>query len=292
MKNLSEKAILVSLVISSWSARKIDKKVTREVEESHDAKDAGRYNKKLLDKKDLEELEKIAREAREFHNKNTLPWSDSGDRLLPATNYFNYINNQRVFKQQFENAIETFIKRYPDLKDNARLRLNEMYDEKDYPSVAKLRKKFSITSSFMPIAKLDDFRITVNQVEVDKLKEEIEQNVYKRINDATKDLWLRIKEAVKHMYEKLADKDAIFRDSLVTNVTDLIELLPRLNFTNDAEINMTIEQMKKLSVSADYLRKDNGKRSETAANAKEILSKINDFIGADFDEESSLSAAA
>lgn len=278
MKNLSEKAILYNLKISLWSATKIDKKITREVEQNHNAKDAGRFNKILIAKKGLEDVKSIATSARDFHHKNTLPWGDNGDRLLPSTNYFEYINEQRAFKQKFDDAVQSFIASYPELKSDAQFRLQGMFNESDYPSVEKLRKKFSIILTPMPIAKLDDFRITVNQYEVDHLKAEIERNVYQRINDATRDLWIRIKDAVLHMYERLSDQDAVFHSTLVTNISDLIELLPRLNFTNDYEIARTIEEMKKLIVAPDSLRTNKAKRIETASKAKEILSKINDFI--------------
>lgn len=308
MKNLSEKAILVNLSISLWSATKLDKKVTREVEKNHNAKDAGRFNKILIAKKNphvtehtkdkedsygIQELTRISATARAYHYEQTLPWGDNGDRLLPSTNYFEYINQQRTLKQQFETAIEKFIMNYPDLKADAKIRLGDMYNESDYPPIARLKKKFSMEMSFMPIAKLDDFRLSVDQSEVDNLRSEIEQSVYKRINEATKDLWLRIKEAVKHMYEKLADKDAIFRDSLVHNISDLIELLPRLNFTNDDDINTTIREMKKLVVAPESLRTNGLQRNETASNAKEILNKINDFFFDDSlqEEDAHLAAA-
>ena len=51
---LSRKAVLVSVNISQWTARKLDREVTDEVNASHGAqKDAGRYNKLLLEKEAL-----------------------------------------------------------------------------------------------------------------------------------------------------------------------------------------------------------------------------------------------
>lgn len=67
MKNLAEKALLVTLNISQWSARKYDRKVTEEVNDTHQAKDAGRFNKLLIDKTHLDEIQKIVNEARHFH---------------------------------------------------------------------------------------------------------------------------------------------------------------------------------------------------------------------------------
>jgi hypothetical protein len=46
---LSQKAVLASLSISQWSARKLDKKVTEEIHpRNHAEPHAGRYNKLLI----------------------------------------------------------------------------------------------------------------------------------------------------------------------------------------------------------------------------------------------------
>jgi hypothetical protein len=128
---------------------------------------------------------------------------------------------------------------------------------------------------------LDDIRISVSQQEVDRLKEEVEKNIYKKITDSTKDMWNRIREAVEHMYQRLSDKDAKFKKSLVENIRDLVDLLPRLNFTDDPDINEAIDDMKKLLVDPDELRTNQIKRNETARNAKELLNKISDFVSDD-----------
>jgi len=282
MKNLSEKALIVNFTVSLWSASKTDKKITREVEQAHNATNAGRFNKILVAKTALEDVKRISSSARTFHYENTLPWGDNGDRLLPSANYFEYINKQREFKFQFETAVEKFIYSYPHIKEEAKSRLNGMFNEADYPTLQKLPKKFSMETTFMPIANLDDFRISVNQTEIERLRNDIEQNIYLRINDATKHIWQRIADAIRHMYERLSDKEAVFRDTLVTNISDLINLLPRLNFTDNQEINEVIEEMKGLIVSPDYLRASDNKRMETAENAKELLGKITDFLGSEY----------
>ena len=39
------------------------------------------------------------------------------------------------------------------------------------------------------------------------------------------------------MAEKLADSDKIFRDSLINNLCDLCDLLPKLNITGDKNLD-------------------------------------------------------
>jgi hypothetical protein len=281
MKDLSKKVIVFNLTIKMWTAKKMDKNVTKEIEETHKAKDAGRFNKILIAKDGLSKLNSIAKEARDYHKEQTLPWTDNGGRILPATNYYDYINKQLEFKEKYDKAVDDFIAVYPDLKADAKLRLNTMFSEADYPSVSKLREKFDFITEPTPIAQLDDIRISVSQEEIDRLKQEVEKNLYIKIADSTKDMWDRIREAVGHMYKRLSDKDAKFKKSLVENISDLVDLLPRLNFTDDPEINEAIEDMKKLLVNPEELRTNQIKRNETARNAKDLLNKISDFVSDD-----------
>ncbi len=102
MKNLTDKAILVNVQISQWTARKFDNKVTSEVNKKHKTKDAGRFNKILIGVEHLKEISQIANKARTYHYDNTTPWSDSGERLLSNLNYFDYIQNISALQDEFD----------------------------------------------------------------------------------------------------------------------------------------------------------------------------------------------
>jgi len=84
MSNLNEKAMLVKLSVSQWTARKYDKKVSQEINDQYSAHDAGRYNKVLIAQEEIKKISKVASQARSFHYFNTLPWDDNGSRILPS----------------------------------------------------------------------------------------------------------------------------------------------------------------------------------------------------------------
>lgn len=278
MKNLSEKALLANLTISQWTARKYDQKISRQVEQDNNAHNAGRYSKILISDEIMKDIQKISSAARIFLYENTLPWGDDGFRLLPATNYLEFMTDFKKFKSEFEIATNKLITQYPQLKEEAKKRLNGMFQEKDYPEVEKLKEKFSIDISFMPISDITDFRLNLSQGEVDKIKIKMEEEISSRITETTKSIWFRIKEAISHMIERLSEKDAIFRDTLITNIQDLVNILPRLNFTNDPAINAIIENMKVLIINPDTLRKNSTIRNSKAQEAQAILDKVNQFI--------------
>lgn len=279
MKGLSEKALLVNIKINQWSASKLDKNVTRKIEKQHNAHNAGRFTKALIAETNLQEIKKIVSSVRGFLYHHTLPWGDNGDRLLPATNYFEFVTEFGTYKSQFDAATNRFIAQYPALKEEARKRLNDMFQETDYPSLFDVKEKFNIRISSLPISDLTDLRINLGKDEVIAIKQQMESEINSRVNQANKDIWERIKEAVGHIAEKLSDKDAIFRDSLITNIRELIDVLPRLNFTGNQDINNIIENMKSLLVLPDTLRKSSTIRNKKAKEAKAILDKITDFLG-------------
>ena len=76
---LSQKAVLASIRISQWSARKVDKNATDEIHaRNHAEPHAGRYNKLLIAREGLQKVQHVAGEARTFHYGMTQPWLDDG----------------------------------------------------------------------------------------------------------------------------------------------------------------------------------------------------------------------
>src|ERR1700758_1805880 len=100
--SLSTRAMLCSLSISMWSARKHDPEASEEIAFRHGARpDAGRYHKVLLPKEALAEIQKIVSEARQKHYFVTLPWGDDGYRVLPGAAYFDHAIKMRALSNRF-----------------------------------------------------------------------------------------------------------------------------------------------------------------------------------------------
>lgn len=275
---LQKNSLIVSLSVSQWTARKHDKKITDEVNTNHNASnDAGRYNKLLVSKEHTDPINQIAGKARTFHYENTLPWGDNNERLLSTKNYFTYIQEMSKLKDEFDQAINTFFKNYDKVIAEAKVRLNGMFNPNDYPTRSEIQDKFRFRTSFMPVPD-SDIRVGLQSGEVDKLRTSIESEITNRLADAVKDIWARIKTQVGHMRDKLADSDAIFRDSLFENLTELVDLLPRLNVTDDANIAKVCKDLKGLMASPDAVRNNPTLRSAKADEAEAILNKFKSFF--------------
>lgn len=269
-------AMIATYSVSQWTARKLDKKITEEVRTTHSASDdAGRYNKLLVAKEHTEAISKTANKARVFHYENTLPWGDQGERLLPTNNYFEYIGEMGKLKSEFDSAVSDFLSNYDRVIAEAKIRLNGMFRESDYPTRLEIEHKFGFRTSFMPVPD-SDFRVGLADSEVDKLRADVEQEITNRISAAKAEIWARIKNQLSRMKERLTDNEAIFRDSLFENLGDLLDVLPRLNVTNDAEVNDVCREMKSLMVAPELVRSNPRLRLE---KAQEVTALMNKFEG-------------
>ena len=235
--NLTEKAMLVRQRIKTWSGRKIDKQITNDVIDQHHASpDSGRWNKVLVAKDALETVNKTVSEARAHHYQHTLIWEDGGTRILPAAAYFDYMDGQRDLQSGFETAAAEFARNYPQYIADARQNLNSMFNPCDYPPVHDILGRFAFATIVSPLPDKDDFRVTLADAERDRIQAEIEDRNNQILADATAECWQRLHDCVQKMAERLSDSDNRFRDTLVTNLRELVDLLPKLNLANDPRL--------------------------------------------------------
>lgn len=287
---ISQKAMLAGVKISAWSARKLDRKITDEVNATHAASaDAGRYNKALISKAALAEIMTIAGRARAEHYARTLPWADNGNRILPSAGYQAFAACMRKLGEEFDAAVSKFVAGYPAFVDDARVQLNGMFNADDYPAPDEIARKFSFKRQIWPMPDSADFRVDLSEGEADRIREDIKAEFDAAVQMAMRDVYSRIAEVVSAMSEKLrayrpalgkGDKaEGIFRDSLVGNIRDLVTLLPSLNMTGDATLAKITARMEKLCrYDAEDLRDDATVRNQTADAAAEILAEVNEFL--------------
>ncbi len=281
--NLSLKAMLVGLAIHGWQARKYDRKISAEIAEQHAATaDAGRFNKHLLpgDAGSYEAVHKKGRELRTFYYEKTLPWSKDGQRILPTANYETFSEGVRKFKREYALLAEDFIREYPILKEDARVLLNGMYNDMDYPTAEEMHAKFSVEIETLPLPSAADFRVTLADAEVARIQREIEARLQQEVAKANKDLWNRLRNAVDNMVNRLGNPESKFHDTLVRNLEDLVELIPNLNLTGDQDLEAVRAKVEEVLVvhAPQTLRDDSVLRARVAAQAKEISNLMDAYM--------------
>lgn len=280
---LNDRALLVQLSISQWNGRKFDKKATKDVANIHGVSEfVGRYNKSLLPGQDLlKNVHQMSSTIRTEFYRNTLPWGIEGTYILPTNNYLSFMTDFRKRKAEWESVVEQFVTEYPQLKAMAQKFLGSMYNDADYPAVNDMRRRFDMDMAVFPVPS-NDFRCEIGSAELSRIQQEVEQRVQGAAQQAMSEVWQRLHDKVKHIADKLNDPKAIFRDSMIENAKEICDLLPRLNFADDPDLESMRQRVEEQLVRnhPDTLRNDPTLRQRKAQEANAILDAMGTFMGA------------
>jgi len=282
--NIQKSAVIVRLNIKQWGAEKTDRTVSDEVASGKKAAaNAGKYVKSLFAGNQLlKDIEKVAGKARNLNKAQTLPYL-AGQDLLPVGNFDSHAEVIGRYKDMFNALVTEFLSTYEKARDAQQLRLGDMFDATDYPPVQDVRERFQFTISYQPLPDGNTFDKMFDSEEMEKmLIENAEADMQSKIDEAMHELWTRLisrvdnfQSAMRRYQPKTAESKAVgtFKDSIVQNIRDLCDVLPRLNLTGDADLNNYCElvRSKLAGLDAGDLRQDEVLRKNAADDAQSIL---------------------
>lgn len=277
MPSIKEKAMLASVSIGVWTASKHDKKATQDVHDIHGAINAGRFNKRLISKNHLHDLQTLVSEIRKFHTDNTLPWGKRGERLLPSDNYMKYTSKMSYYRSEFDRLKQEFLDNYKYMITEARATLGSLYNDKDYPE--DVSSKFYFSVQIMPVQDENDFRVALSDSEVERIKKSVSKEIEDRVAMANRNIYARIASHLQRMKERLGNDKGRLYDTVMEHAKELSELLPRLNVTRDPEIDNICRQLGDLYMDTDTIRKNPELRKGAAIKANQILKDMEAIIG-------------
>jgi hypothetical protein len=284
--NIDTCAMLVEFNASQWTARKLDRSTSDEVVRDKNAgeKGAARVNKNLLaGRKELEIINQHVGFVRNYVYENTLPWSDTGIRLLPAPSFMLFDAKMTKHHNAFEDLVREFIDIYPTLITAQAMALGDMFKREEFPSPNELQHKFSFRLNYMPVPAAGDFRVDVGNAAQKELQEKLAKLADERVEFAMRDVKTRLKEHLDRMSDRLAVDAANgtivtrkFHDSLLETAHDLCDMVKVLNLTND----QTLEEARKAlyesinGVDVKELRNNLPVRKDVKASVDAIRSKF------------------
>jgi len=244
--NIDTCSLLVEFNASQWTARKLDRSTTDEVIRGKSAGDKGaaRVNKNLLaGRKELEIINQHIGAVRTYVYDNTLPWSDSGIRLLPSTKFMEFNQMMQDYEDKFAELVDEFINVYPTLITAQAMALGDMFKRDEYPSPHELKHKFSFRINFMPVPSAGDFRVDVGNEAQKELQEKLSRLADERIEHAMRDIKTRLKTHLDRMSDRLTvdyvANSAVtrkFHDSLMDTAHELCDMARVLNITHDPDL--------------------------------------------------------
>ncbi len=280
--SISSAAMLVELSISTWTGRKLDKRASKDVVASNHA-DAGiaTVNKKLLgDSTELSAVQKFTANARNIHYAMTMPWSDTGLRLLPTAQFFKYQEQMTALQQEYEDLVAQFLDSYDWSIAQVHTKLGGLFNPDEYPSRDSLEHKFKFRMNYMPLPEAGDFRVDVGNDAAEQLTTHYQSYYADQLANAMGDVWKRAHTALAKMSERLDyqtdENKKIFRDSLVDNVLDIVELLSVCNVTHDTQMEAMRAKLEDTlrGVTPEALREDSYLRATTKRAVDEAIAAL------------------
>jgi hypothetical protein len=283
VSKLSSSALIVNLSLSVWTGRKLDKRVSEEVDQQNSTKTrAGNYHKNLLaGSGKLTEITKVANAIRSWMYGVTQPWGDNGDRVLNMAYFMEFKDRLTDYEGQFSTAVNSFLNDYDTLVAAAAFQLGDLFNREDYPMREAIESKFGFRYSMTPLPQSGDFRVDIGEDGLRELQTQYETVLQQRVVGAMTEAWERLHDCLTRMSERLEDtedgKRKIFRDSLVENAVEICGLLKSFNITGDTRMDEMRKQLEDAmrGVDADSLRDSDSLREQTKRKVDSILSKFN-----------------
>ena len=279
LPSISASAMLVNLRINMWSADITDKSATSDIQHQSGAiRGSARVRKSLLpDEPIFDRVKSLLGLMRNTHYSLTMPWEDRGSRVLTMPLYFRYQTDLGELNTEYKTALGNFLNEYPAMVARAPSKLNALFDPSDYPDVDDLANKFSVGIQYSPVPEAGDFRVDVGNEALQMLKSSYENFYEEKLKGAYADAWERTHKVLSHMSTKLEGQTKQkFNDTLVSNVTEMVELLDGFNVTNDPEMARASRLIGDAlrGVTPDGLRSCDSYRLETKRKVDDLLKEF------------------
>ena len=277
--SISSSAMLVDLSISTWTARKLDKNVTNEVNTSKKAsQQASRVNKNLLPGvQQLDEITKLAAAARNYMASRTLPWSDYGPRLITTDKFFDFKQAMDEYEQTYNEKVQEFLNAYPTLISMQAFKLGDMFDRDEYPDVDEIANKFRFNIAYLPVPETGDFRVDIGHEALEEVRAQYEREYEQRLENAMNEVRDRILDSLRHLSERLTDNDdgtrKKFRNNVLDSFAETIASVRALNLTKDQAIDAMANEAEKAiqGVDVDSLKESKDMRDDVRARVESVL---------------------
>lgn len=239
--------------------------------------------KRLIDTKheSYRTLTSIKIQINRFWRDSSLPYPESGIRLIRNEAVDEFNSTLLGLKSQLEVAVVDLDSHFWDLKDAARIRLGSLFDQGDYPS--SLSNEFEVAWDFPSVDAPDYLR----QLSPDIYRRECERvrsQFCEAVEMAEQMFQEQLAELVEHLIERLSADDSgkqkTFRDSTITNLDDFFSKFRQLNIGSNEELNQLVEQAQSVvrGVEPQRLRDNDGLRQRIANQMSAVQARLDGMM--------------
>jgi hypothetical protein len=227
----------------------------------------------------LKLVDELKSQLYSYHKDATRPWLDDGMRVLPSTKYLKYMDDMSKYIDAYRDVVK-------DLADNWQYELSQfhhalgqLFDVANYPSASELQDILYVDLQVLPLPTVtDDFRAMVDQQAVDSLNDALKQAEQIGRQHILASLMAPLRAMVEKLGTEIGKEGAVFRNSLMTNLTEMAARMRDLHIENDHELDDMLDRIEQFAdradKSADMCRTNATTRNQIKQEADELASAL------------------
>lgn len=288
---LKQKALTVRLFRKKISRNKLDKQISADLRERMGVTDdvSLRVNKSIFTKAATDPFMKVMSEAGKYFYKVTTPWDDKGFRLLSVEIYKDFVKTYKDYTRNFRVAVESFMDGIEADINLMEETLGDAFQRSDYDHLFlsngkldrdSLREQFTLELEYGTVADSNDIRASLTDDDKAIIAEHITEKNNAKFAASQKHIIVTLHEHIMKIHERLCESENIFRDTLIDNLEDLCDLIPKMNIAGDPALNKLATDAKQVLCKwdAQTLRENPDTRKKVAEDADKILGNMKGMI--------------
>ena len=292
--SIKNHALLVSLSVNKPQMTKKDAKATRDAEDANNAHGAGQFRKDLYPKSLVQPILTVESSARAYIESMTYMWA-RGEYLLPTAKFMEFTERIGKYQLEFDQCVTAFLNNWSNVMTQAAAAQGELFDANAYPDLTELKSDFRFRVNYRPVTDAGDFRVQMQDEEMDALRAEVEAATKESMNNMLRAPLERLKEVVERLHEVTGKQDRevlnkktgntevkppIFRDSVVDNIMEEINLLHAFADVMPDNVLGLAKTIADTTPHPQQLRDDPEKRREVNVQTSALLDSINAMLEA------------
>jgi hypothetical protein len=197
------------------------------------------------------------------------------------------------FQLEFDQCVTAFLNNWSNVMQQAQQRQGDLFDPSAYPDLTDLKSDFRFRVNYRPVTDVQDFRVAMQDDEMDALRAEVEQATKEAMDNMMRAPLERLKDVVQKLHDvtnkterELVNKKTgvtevrppIFRDSVCENIMEEISLLQSFADVLPDNINDLAKTIVEVTPHPQQLRDNPDKRKEVNVQTAALLDSINSML--------------
>jgi hypothetical protein len=197
------------------------------------------------------------------------------------------------FELEFEQCVTAFLNNWSNVMLQAQQSQGELFDPSAYPDLTDLKHDFRFRVTYRPVTDSHDFRVKMQEDELDALRSQVEQATKESMNNMLRAPLERLKDVVQKLHDVTGKTDRasinkrtgetevkppIFRDSVCENIMDEIALLQAFADVLPFEITSLARTVVDVTPHPQQLRDNPEKRKEVNVQTAALLASIETML--------------